>query len=279
MEQKNNKGLVITMVILTIIALGLGCYITTKHFDIKITKQEVKTKDKASGDKNESNKEEITLYEVENALNRESYENKYYYLKRILSNNKNLKEITNEEKLYYSYSVLNPSNDSFSATDLEKAFQSTILGTLELEHGDIYYEGYDDTPTYIYNKDTKIYTYNNDLLGHGGYGGIEFIGLNYNFYNDKDYYVLEQYGVYNTYLAVGPNCSEYYGKYDEAVDKKNALFTNPYDYESDEYQYDTFNPKETIRDNFEKYRNNLTKVTYKFQKENGVLRLVDMQKE
>ena len=196
-----------------------------------------------------------------------------------MSNRKTLKEITNEEKLYYAYLVLNPSQDSFTAAELEKAFQSTILGNLELKHNDIYYEGYDEVPTYIYNKETKTYNYNNDLLGHGGYGGIEFIGLNYNFYNDKNYYILEQYGVYNTYSSVGPNDNEYYSKYDDAVDNKNVLFVNPYEYDTPSWE--TFDAKEIIRDNFEKYKykNNLTKVTYKFQKEDGILRLVDFQKE
>ena len=60
MEKKNNKGLVITIVILVIIALGLGCYIATKHFDINITKQEVKTENKENT-KKETDEEEITL--------------------------------------------------------------------------------------------------------------------------------------------------------------------------------------------------------------------------
>ena len=162
---------------------------------------------------------------------------------------------------------------SFTKSDLEDAFKSSPLGNLNISCDDIYNLG--NIKLYSYDSTSQNFS-SNSGEGTDGNGGLSFIYINYDFYQKDDKYYLENYGVYNQYNSIGPNDSEYYGKYSD-IKSNNILFKNPYELGSE--AGNSFDAKEEIRNNFDNYKTKMTKITYIFSKTNDQLRLVDFKAE
>jgi hypothetical protein len=276
MEGKKNKGIIIILIVFILISVCLGGYIVVDKYTNKNNSRNTTNttldKKNSNGDKLPSTKsiENITFYEADEAT---------HLISGILSQKSSLSDLNNKELLYYAfeYMIGNKFNGkyvtSFTKSDLEDAFKSSPLGNLNISCDDIYNLG--NIKLYNYDSTSQNFS-SNSGEGTDGNGGLSFIYINYDFYQKDDKYYLENYGVYNQYNSIGPNDSEYYGKYSD-IKSNNILFKNPYELGSE--AGNSFDAKEEIRNNFDNYKTKMTKITYIFSKSNDQLRLVDFKAE
>ncbi len=272
--KKKNTGLIVVLIIFIVLTLLLGAYITYDKLLVKDT-EEVSNKEVINNEEEpeEIKPEKITLAEVDELL--DDYNN----LAILLLNQKSsLNELTNQEKVFMASEIYKKNKQnvtSFTASDL--ALSYFIAGSFENEN--IYDPTLEET-TYLYDSDSNTYEINENIPAHGGVATIPAITYDYDFYEEDGNYILIRYGVFYILPGVGPSSDEYYGKYkDIDLDnpQNNVLFKNPYEFESADWEL--YDPIDEIKENFEKYENEMTKFTYTFQKIDGKIMLIDYKAE
>lgn len=273
-EKRSNVGLIIVCITFIIISIGLAGFIAYDKFYNKEKEEDSTFIDNCAKATKQEEIEKITLAEVKELFG--SMNNRAgTYLFNTLVNHESLKQLTNEEILEYAFYLLDVDADVnlFESSELEDVLANSFLGDLKFTNGDI--KDSAGFTIYSYDSSSKSYIMQSNP-GHGGTGGITFFGIDYDFYEENGKYYLIRYGVYNTYHDLGPNAAEYYGKYED-IENNKALFENPYEIGTDSGNY--FDPADKIKENFEEYKENLTKLTFTFAKENGQVKLIDYIRE
>lgn len=272
--KKKNTGLIVVLIIFIVLTLLLGAYITYDKLLVKDT-EEVSNKEVINNkeEPEEIKPEKITLAEVDELL--DDYNNLAIL---FLNQKSSLNELTNQEKVFMASEIYKKNKQnvtSFTASDL--ALSYFIAGSFENEN--IYDPTLEET-TYLYDSDSNTYEINENIPAHGGVATIPAITYDYDFYEEDGNYILIRYGVFYILPGVGPSSDEYYGKYkDIDLDnpQNNVLFKNPYEFESADWEL--YDPIDEIKENFEKYENEMTKFTYTFQKVDGKIMLIDYKAE
>lgn len=257
---EKNKSFYMTLVVLICSLFAfLGAFYLGTYFSIG---KEIVDKD--------NNTNEL---EINESFNIPYYdETVYVLLYNYLNNNKdNLnfndyinKGLTNNQKLYVAGIFSN-----FKFRELEDNLVNIFGSTLSLKPEDYYLPGFDNTPFYIYNKDTLEYGPNEsevfgtdvltDLLPNYIYNyKLDNVKLN------SDSIVITYYGLYASYDSVGPTCI-----YNNTDIDRCLGFNSLEDGISDlDYLEGIFN------DN----KNRFYKFSYTFKKMNKNYVLVDFQK-
>ena len=289
-EKKSHKGLLFIFILILMggtFYLGLNFDKVKTTFNEKILKKETKKEEPKEEEKVEptENIEDNTLIEIEKAMEDTRIEN-------MLVSYKSLDELTNQQILNFALGYL-PENkgETFTAEELRKALDKTILKNLEYQDEDIIdpvlkSEDTKYSTAYFYDKESKTYKTNPDLQGNDGSSEIGCFSTTIGFNKNNNQYIIEKANVYGVLPPLGPLVGPFFGKYEDVIAEKNALFDLPntnfneddenYDWKVEENQH--FNPADELFDNYDKYKDKVTKTTFVFEKQDGQLVLVSFKK-
>lgn len=284
MEESKLKYLVYVLVFCVVLAGVGGYYIGSNIVNDKKDTVVNKDNEQKENEQEVSEKTEEISDAILSVLNKALNENAYTL--NVLNTKSSLNDLTDEELRNIAFIKWLNSTDSdrevFTESELENAFSKTLLGNMTLKHGDIKDSIMSTDGLYIaddihyhYDSDTKLYTIDPNYGGHGGGSYIGSLGIDYNSFEKDDKYIVEKYCVYYIVPDIGPGTAEYYGNYNDAKAGKNELFKNPYDIGTNEEAYRSYDPVEEITNNFDKYKDKMTKVTYTFEIVDGNVNLID----
>ena len=168
-------------------------------------------------------------------------------------------------------------NETFTKEELDEAWKSSIFSKIPLKHEDFWFYGYnsDTKPTYSYSEETGKYTSN--PVGHGAC----LVSPAYRKmidYNETDGKYTAKYKYVWYYGCEGSQPTTLYGSYNDAKEKKNAIYEIDMDnYENGIIPEGTIN--QIIEDNWESFKDKLDTYTYTFITENNHYVLNFFQRE
>lgn len=217
---------------------------------------------------NKINLEEISESEIQSILDNEL---------TILDNKEKISDITNQEKLWYSYVLMVNDigyNEIFSAEILKEYFDKSSLSYLGLVIESFSCYGEADHPyLFIYNEETNEYTPNTN---HGGHGAT-LIGKVYSkiidIDDDNHKYTVTVKSLW-TKSSEGYVVLNVYGSLNDAKEETNSLGSINIEKNSSIIQ-----GKEFIDSNYSSIEDKLDTYLYVFEKVDGKIKLVEYEKK
>ena len=268
MEKRKNNILLVIIAVLAVLLIASVSYVI---YDIYIIDNN--TNQNIENNQNEQvQREEIaeaTLSDLNRIIDNELY---------VLWDKENINEITNQEKLQVALLKLTElngldhysNNDTFTASELEEAFNKTSINYLSFNHETIHpfikLSVFNDDG-FIYDEETKTYT--NAIFGSGTSVIEPYEALLKDaYYEDGKYYVSYQF-IWIITPDVGPAYYDLYYSYSDAYNHQNSYFSG--DDTTGEIEEYINNNEESIKENTDTYN-------YVFESDNDNYVLVDFSK-
>ena len=194
----------------------------------------------------------------------------------FLKSKKNLKDLTNEEKTYMLFSLLE-NRDNITINKLEDIRKNSSLREMEVEYTDLLdtNNGYQllSTVTHTLNKDTGEYAYN---IGTGR-GGTPVWSRPFltDFVEKDNQYILSYKYAFTRSQGDGPTDLDLYYSLEDALNKKNIIKTFLLRDASENFQELNWKIDTYLNDNYDSIKAELDTYNYVFEVKEGNIILVD----
>ena len=224
-------------------------------------------------DKNDNdtvNKVNYKLIDFTKVINNELY---------FLVSQKNYKDLTDKEKTYMFYLLVDDRNN-VTVDKLENIRKNSSLRELSVNYTDIYdsYNGYELTNDILRSLNKETGQYSEPLIGHGGLfiDKIPFL-VDYKFENNR--YIISYKYVFTKNQGDGPTNLDAYYTYEDAIKGQNKIKEFLLEDANDESSLLFQNVKDYANENYDDLKDKLDTYNYVFEVKDNNIILTDFYRE